>query len=92
MLKEDVLSITKKWEHWDISTFTFLSFLNNFGSRSFKDLTQYPVFPWIIKDYESKKLNVFNETNIRELQKPIGALGSKQRIRIIQSRKKPKRK
>ena len=80
LLKEDALSITKKWEHWDISTLTFLSFLNNFGSRSFKDLTQYPVFPWIIKDYESKKLNVFNETNIRELQKPIGALGNKQRI------------
>ena len=80
LLKEDALSITKKWEHWDISTMTFLSFLNNFGSRSFKDLTQYPVFPWIIKDYESKKLNVFNETNIRELQKPIGALGNKQRI------------
>ena len=80
LLKEDVLSITKKWEHWDISTLTFLSFLNNFGSRSFKDLTQYPVFPWIIKDYESKKLNAFNETNIRELQKPIGALGNKQRI------------
>ncbi len=80
LLKEDVLSITKKWEHWDISTLTFLSFLNNFGSRSFKDLTQYPVFPWIIKDYESKKLNAFNETNIRELQKPIGALGNKERI------------
>ena len=80
LLKEDVLSITKKWEHWDISTLTFLSFLNNFGSRSFKDLTQYPVFPWIIKDYESKKLNAFNETNIRELQKPIGALGNKDRI------------
>ena len=80
LLKEDALSITKKWEHWDISTLTFLSFLNNFGSRSFKDLTQYPVFPWIIKDYESKKLNMFNETNIRELQKPIGALGNKQRI------------
>ena len=80
LLKEDALSIKKKWEHWDISTLTFLSFLNNFGSRSFKDLTQYPVFPWIIKDYESKKINVFNETNIRELQKPIGALGNKERI------------
>ena len=80
LLKEDLLSITKKWEHWDISTLSFLSFLNNFGSRSFKDLTQYPVFPWVIKDYESAKLNIFNETNIRELQKPIGALGNKQRI------------
>ena len=80
LLKEDALSIKKKWEHWDISTLTFLSFLNNFGSRSFKDLTQYPVFPWIIKDYESKKINMFNETNIRELQKPIGALGNKERI------------
>ena len=80
LLKEDALSITKKWEHWDISTLSFLSFLNNFAGRSFKDLTQYPVFPWILKDYESQKLNKFNETNIRELNKPIGALGSEQRL------------
>ena len=80
LLKEDVLSITKKWEHWDISTMSYLSFLNNFSSRSFKDLTQYPIFPWIIKDYESPKLSSFNETNIRELYKPIGALGSEERI------------
>ena len=80
LFKEDVLSITKKWEHWDISTLSFLSIINNFASRSFKDLTQYPVFPWVIKNYESKKLNSFNETNIRELNKPIGALGSQQRL------------
>ena len=80
LFKEDVLSIAKKWEHWDISTLSFLSIINNFANRSFKDLTQYPVFPWIIKDYESKKLNSFNESNIRELNKPIGALGSQERL------------
>ena len=80
LFKEDVLSITKKWEHWDISTLSFLSIINNFAGRSFKDLTQYPVFPWILKDYESKKINSFNETNIRELNKPIGALGNEQRL------------
>ena len=38
------------------------------------------MFPWILKDYESKKINSFNETNIRELNKPIGALGNEQRL------------
>ena len=80
LFKEDALSIAKKWEHWDISTLSFLSIINNFASRSFKDLTQYPIFPWVIKDYESKKLNAFNESNIRDLNKPIGALGSELRL------------
>ena len=80
LFKDDALSIMKKWEHWDISTMSFLSIINNFAGRSFKDLTQYPVFPWVIKDYESNKLNSFNETNIRELNKPIGALGNENRL------------
>ena len=80
LFKDDALSIIKKWEHWDISTMSFLSIINNFAGRSFKDLTQYPVFPWVIKDYESNKLNSFNETNIRELNKPIGDLGNENRL------------
>ena len=38
-------------------------------------MTQYPVFPWIIKDYESQVLD-FDDTakTFRDLSKPIGAL------------------
>ena len=80
LFNEDALSITKKWEHWDISSLSFLSIINNFAGRSFKDITQYPVFPWVIKDYESGRINSFNETTIRQLNMPIGALGSKTRL------------
>lgn len=48
--------------------------LNEAAYRSFSDLTQYPVFPWVIADYSSYKIDL-NDTKIyRDLSKPIGAL------------------
>ena len=35
-------------------------FLNREAGRSFKDLTQYPVFPWILQDYTSHTLDLSN--------------------------------
>ena len=38
-------------------------------------MTQYPVFPWIIKDYDSEVLDLNDvEKTFRDLTKPIGAL------------------
>ncbi len=47
--------------------------LNTLAGRSYNDLMQYPVFPWIILDTESDVLEL-NETTVRDLSKPIGAL------------------
>lgn len=44
------------------------------ADRSFNDLTQYPVFPWVIKDYTSDTLNLEDPNVYRDLSKPIGAL------------------
>eukprot|EP01084_Bolivina_argentea_P226578 382718_1 len=44
------------------------------SGRSFNDLTQYPIFPWIIIDYESSQINLNNKNIYRDLSKPIGAL------------------
>ena len=49
--------------------------LNSLSGRSFKDLTQYPVFPWIIKDYISKVINTGDKSSFRDLTKPMGAVG-----------------
>ena len=55
------------------------------GGRSYHDLTQYPVFPWIINNYniESLNLKLINNNNfsefLRDLSKPIGALGDEGR-------------
>ena len=31
-------------------------FINFAAGRSFNDLTQYPVFPWIITDYKNENI------------------------------------
>lgn len=51
--------------------------LNHAGNRSFSDLSQYPIFPWIIKDYESTVIDLTNKNTYRDLSQPIGALQPK---------------
>lgn len=41
--------------------------------RTFNDLTQYPVFPFILKDYTSASLDLSNPAVYRDLTKPMGA-------------------
>ena len=46
----------EKWTKWEISTLNLLNFLNLYANRSFNDINQYPVFPWILLDYHSDSL------------------------------------
>ena len=49
----DFLSnIIEKWQDWNISTFELLLWLNILSNRSFNDISQYPVFPWILIQYK----------------------------------------
>ena len=81
MQQQSLDKIIKDWEQWEISNMDMLCMLNNYSGRSFKDLTQYPVFPWIISDYvsSSKELKKYKYDNIRDLTKPIGAIGNEER-------------
>ena len=45
--------IIKDWKKWRINNFSFLMHLNFFANRSYNDLSQYPVFPWILSKYSS---------------------------------------
>jgi factor associated with neutral sphingomyelinase activation len=38
---------------------------------------RYPIFPWVIQDYTSNKLNLNDEKTFRDLSLPIGALNNK---------------
>ena len=69
-----VAEVTRRWQEGRISNLDYLSYLNMVGDRSFNDLTQYPVFPWVLADYTSKRLDLKNERTFRDLAKPIGAL------------------
>jgi factor associated with neutral sphingomyelinase activation len=67
-------NVTLQWQTKQISNFEYLMHLNEASNRSFSDLSQYPIFPWIIADYESEELDLNNPKIYRDLSKPIGAL------------------
>lgn len=70
-------NMTQRWQHREISNFEYLMFLNTIAGRSYNDLNQYPVFPWVITNYESEELDLTLPSNFRDLSKPIGALNPK---------------
>lgn len=74
----------QKWRYGTISNFDYLMHLNNTADRSYNDLTQYPVFPWVLSDYVSEKLDLNDHQNYRDLSKPIGALNENRLKRLRQ--------
>ncbi|RWW88286.1 hypothetical protein BHE74_00002844 [Ensete ventricosum] len=67
----------ESWRRREISNFEYLMILNTLAGRSYNDLTQYPVFPWVLADYSSEKLDFNKSSTFRDLSKPVGALDSK---------------
>ena len=60
------------WQNYNISTLEYLMWLNIYAGRSFNDLTQYPVFPWIITNYKTDSLIPKND--YRNLSIPMGMM------------------
>ncbi|KAL8142570.1 hypothetical protein V2J09_015602 [Rumex salicifolius] len=65
-------SFSKRWQNGEISNFQYLMHLNTLAGRGYSDLTQYPVFPWVLADYDSEELDFSNPITFRELDKPMG--------------------
>ncbi|XP_031427887.1 neurobeachin a isoform X16 [Clupea harengus] len=70
-------NMTQRWQRREISNFEYLMFLNTIAGRTYNDLNQYPVFPWVLTNYESEELDLTLPANFRDLSKPIGALNPK---------------
>jgi factor associated with neutral sphingomyelinase activation len=68
---------TRAWQRRDIDTFSYLAVLNQLSGRSVHDLSQYPVYPWVLADYASRTLNLDDPSSFRDLSKPVGALNPK---------------
>ncbi|XP_073949629.1 WD repeat and FYVE domain containing 3 bchs isoform X5 [Choristoneura fumiferana] len=80
-------SVTQRWLRGEISNFQYLMHLNTLAGRSYNDLMQYPVFPWILADYDSLELDLNDPATFRDLTKPMGAQSS---ARLEQFRKRYK--
>ncbi|XP_076638062.1 protein FAN [Colletes latitarsis] len=66
--------MTMRWQNGSLSNYDYLLYINSLADRTFHDLTQYPVMPWVIQDYSSFTLDLNDPSVYRDLSKPIGAL------------------
>ncbi|XP_052323451.1 neurobeachin-like isoform X1 [Oncorhynchus keta] len=73
-------NMTQRWQRREISNFEYLMFLNTVAGRTYNDLNQYAVFPWVLTNYESEELDLTLPGNFRDLSKPIGALNPKRAV------------
>ena len=60
------------WKNWEITNYEILMWLNIFGNRSFNDISQYPVFPWVLTNYEEPLKKELNGYDYREMALPMG--------------------
>jgi hypothetical protein len=85
-LHEELKKFTHAWSHGAISNFDYLMGLNCLAGRSFNDICQYPVMPWVLSNYTSAEVpDLTDRTNFRDLSKPMGAL-NEQRLQELLDR------
>ena len=63
----------KNWKEGKISTYNYLLILNKFSSRSYNDLNQYPVMPWIF----------MQDKNIRNFDIPMSIQDEETKERFL---------
>lgn len=83
--RSELEAALNRWRSGALSNFDYLMYLNMAAGRSFNDLSQYPVFPWVLCDYSSKVLDLENPASFRDLSKPIGALDP-ERLQVLEER------
>ncbi|CAL8289347.1 unnamed protein product [Lota lota] len=69
--------LTQKWVNREISNFDYLIQLNTIAGRTYNNLAQYPVFPWILSDYTSEELDLSDPRVYRDLSKPVAVLNER---------------
>jgi hypothetical protein len=76
---------TALWRERQMSNYEYLMHLNTLAGRTFCDITQYPVFPWVLGDYTSSVLDIASPATYRDLSRPVGALN---RERLLEYRRR----
>ncbi|XP_028169314.1 arf-GAP with Rho-GAP domain, ANK repeat and PH domain-containing protein 1-like [Ostrinia furnacalis] len=70
--EEDTLAeAMNQWRNGSITNWEYLMRLNGLAGRSYNDLMQYPVLPFVLADYTSRVLDLTAPETFRDLTKPM---------------------
>jgi len=62
---ENLTAVQQYWLNGRITNFEYLSYLNKMAGRSFNDLMQYPVLPFILAKYTGNTLDLDDSHSYR---------------------------
>lgn len=62
---ENLEAIQQLWLEGRMTNFEYLTHLNKLAGRSFNDLMQYPVFPFILAKYDTETLDLRDPASYR---------------------------
>jgi len=74
---EKLKQVTASWRQGEITNFEYLMELNKLAGRTFNDLMQYPVFPFILADYNSTELDLRRADTFRSVNSNLGSENSR---------------
>ncbi|KAK9411799.1 lysosomal-trafficking regulator [Crotalus adamanteus] len=83
----NITALTHLWYTGQITNFEYLTHLNKHAGRSFNDLMQYPVFPFILSDYTNETLDLNDPSVYRNLIKPIAVQSKEKEDRYVDTYK-----
>ena len=62
-----------KWTSGYLNTYSYIMILNTISGRTYNDIAQYPVYPWIISNYSTNELDLTDPSSYRDFTYPIYA-------------------
>ena len=65
--------LSELWAERKISNLRYLMILNTLAGRTYNDLAQYPIMPWVVADYQSERLDLSNPKSFRDFEYPVAA-------------------
>ena len=86
----DIKNIINNFRKGKNSNYEYLLYLNKYSTRTYNDLSQYPVFPWLIKEHgkipeiltllSNKEINQKDLDCLRDMDYPISVQTEEKRI------------
>ena len=70
--QQEIESYTSEWRRGNITNFEYLMIINKLSSRCMHDISQYPIFPWVLTDFSKGSLP-FPQDSYRKFNFPVGA-------------------
>ncbi|XP_076239225.1 lysosomal-trafficking regulator mauve [Calliopsis andreniformis] len=74
---DDLSEAITLWRSGALTNWEYITCLNKLAGRSYNDLMQYPVFPFVLADYTSEKIDLNNPKIYRNFKRPMAVQDKK---------------